>query len=502
MIPRSTRKALMLCAAAVCLLAILVWQWPKPSGHADTEARHEKEHAHEAESSDAGEQIARGPHGGRVLEDRGMQLELSIAEQAGSPEFRGYLSRGGKPVPNAVLSAELMRLGRVAERIQFQPENGYYKSTTVIGEPHSFKVSLVAVEKDGKQYRFAFEQVESRVMMTGAQLTRSGVDVHTAGPVTIRSGLALIGEVRANDERQVHVVPRAAGIAEQVPVRAGDQVRKGQLLAVLSSAALADLRAEVLAAKRRLDLATANHERERRLWQEKISAEQDFQQARTAMLEAEISHRAARDKLASFGAGANAGSGMTRYELRAPIAGTIAMRHVTQGEAVREDTPIFTIIDLSDVWVEATIPVKDLPQIRRGQKVAVRGTSFDASGTGTVASVDAVVGEETRSARARIVVSNKEGLWRPGVPVQVDLLAAEEAVAVAVLNEALQEMGGRTVVFGRYGDAFEARPVRTGRRDSQYTEVLEGLHAGERYAAKNSFLIKADLGKASVEHEH
>jgi len=501
MIPRPTRKALALCAAAACLLAILIWQWPKPSGHADTEAGHEKEHAHGTESADAGEQIARGPHGGRLLEDRGMQLELSIAEQGGSPEFRVYLSRDGKPAANAALSGEVLRLGRAAERIQFQPEKDYYKSTTVIGEPHSFKVNLAAAV-EGKQYRFSFEQVESRVMMTSAQLTRSGVDVHTAGPVTIRSGLALIGEVRANDERQVHVVPRAAGIAEQVPVRAGDQVRKGQLLAVLSSAALADLRAEVLAAKRRLDLASASHERERRLWEEKISAEQDYQQARTAMQEAEISYRAARDKLASFGAGANAGSGMTRYELRAPIAGTIAMRHVTQGEAVREDTPIFTIIDLSDVWVEATIPVKDLPQIRRGQKVAVRGTSFDASGTGTVASVDAVVGEETRSARARIVVSNKEGLWRPGVPVQVDLLAAEEAVAVAVLNEALQEMDGRTVVFGRYGDAFEARPVRTGRRDSQYTEVLEGLNAGERYAAKNSFLIKADLGKASVEHEH
>lgn len=501
MIPKPIIKALVLCAAAACLLAVLVWQWPRPSGHADAGAGHEKEHAHGAEAADAGEQIARGPHGGRLLEDRGMQLELSIAEQGGSPEFRAYLVRDGKPVANAALSAEVQRLGRSPERIQFQPENGYYKSTAVIAEPHSFKVSLAAVA-EGKQYRFAFEQVEARVMMSSAQLTRSGVDVHTAGPVTIRSGLALIGEVRANDERQVHVVPRAAGIAEQVPVRAGDQVRKGQLLAVLSSAALADLRAEVLAAKRRLDLAAASHERERRLWEDKISAEQDYQQARTAMQEAEISHRAARDKLASFGAGASAGSGMTRYELRAPISGTIAMRHVTQGEAVREDTPIFTIIDLSDVWVEATIPVKDLPQIRRGQKVAVRGTSFDASGTGTVASVDAVVGEETRSARARIVVGNKEGLWRPGVPVQVDLLAAEEAVAVAVLNEALQEMGGRTVVFGRYGDAFEARPVRTGRRDSQYTEVLEGLNAGERYAAKNSFLIKADLGKASVEHEH
>jgi cobalt-zinc-cadmium efflux system membrane fusion protein len=498
MIPSPSRKALALCAMAACLLAVLIWQWPKPSGHAVTEAGHEKEHAHE---TDAGEQIARGPHGGRLLEDRDMRLELSIAEQGGSPEFRVYLSRDAKPVAAAALSAELQRLGRSAERIEFVRENDYFKSTAVIGEPHSFKVSLAVVE-GGKQYRFAFEQVEARVMMPGAQLARSGVDVHTAGPATIRSSLALIGEVRANDERQVHVVPRAAGIAEQVPVRSGDQVRKGQLLAVLSSAALADLRAEVLAAKRRLDLATASHERERSLWEGKISAEQDYQQALAAMQEAGITYRAARDKLASFGAGAGSSSGMTRYELRAPIAGTIAMRHVTQGESVREDTPIFTIIDLSDVWVEATIPVKDLPQIRRGQKVAVRGTSFDASGTGTVASVDAVVGEETRSARARIVVSNKEGLWRPGVPVQVELLAAEETVAVAVDNAALQELNGRTVVFGRYGDAFEARPVRTGRRDSQYTEVLEGLNAGERYAARNSFLIKADLGKASVEHEH
>ena len=112
------------------------------------------------------------------------------------------------------------------------------------------------------------------------------------------------------------------------------------------------------------------------------------------------------------------------------------------------------------------------------------------------------MGEQTRSATARIVVANEKGLWRPGLPVTVEVVAEETQVPVAVAADAIQDLRDWKVVFGRYGDALEARPLELGRRDGRHVEVLSGLRAGERYAAKNSFVIKAELGKAGASHDH
>ena len=103
---------------------------------------------------------------------------------------------------------------------------------------------------------------------------------------------------------------------------------------------------------------------------------------------------------------------------------------------------------------------------------------------------------------ARIVLANPKGLWRPGLPVTVEVVADEAQAPVAVAAEAIQSLRGWQVVFGRYGDSFEARPLTLGRSDGHFVEVLEGLNAGEQYATKNSFLIKADIGKSGASHDH
>ncbi|NMG32637.1 efflux transporter periplasmic adaptor subunit, partial [Aromatoleum evansii] len=95
-----------------------------------------------------------------------------------------------------------------------------------------------------------------------------------------------------------------------------------------------------------------------------------------------------------------------------------------------------------------------------------------------------------------------KGLWRPGLPVTVEVVAEETQVPVAVAAEAIQDLRDWKVVFGRYDDSLEARPLELGRSDGRHVEVLSGLRAGERYAAKNSFVIKAELGKAGASHDH
>ncbi|EGF31144.1 Cobalt/zinc/cadmium efflux RND transporter, membrane fusion protein, CzcB family [Oxalobacteraceae bacterium IMCC9480] len=348
----------------------------------------------------------------------------------------------------------------------------------------------------------ANEHDEARVTMSDQQMKQNGVALSTAGPARINSMLQLTGEIHANGDRMVHIVPRLGGIVESVSANAGDRVRKGQVLAVISSHALADQRSASLAAQQRLALARTTLAREQKLWEEKISAEQDYLQARNAMQEADIAARSARQKLAALGAASSTSGDLTRYEIRSPIDGTVTDKRIANGASLKDDTTIFIVADLSSVWAEIAVPAKDLNAVSTGQQATVKAIAFDHDATGTLSYVGALVGAQTRTASARIVLPNPKGVWRPGLPVTVNLVSASVDVAIAVPVGAVQTINEEPTVFGRYGDSFEARPLTLGRSDGVFTEVLAGLRAGEQIAARNSFLIKADLGKSGASHAH
>ncbi|NMG45704.1 efflux RND transporter periplasmic adaptor subunit [Aromatoleum toluvorans] len=509
--------ALVLVAGVALGAAILNTDKPAPAGdgHGEHSEAGHKEDAHKDDKAGApadahedghGHERAepvKGPHGGKLLGEGPYTVEVTIFETGVEPQFRVYTYLDGKPLDPARSRVELTleRLGQPAQVFRFTQEEDYLKGDAVVSEPHSFEVTVRA-EHDGKSYELGYAQAEARVAMSDAQLQGAGVEIAEAGPATIGTTLSLLGEVRYDADRTVHVVPRLAGLVEAVKVNAGDRVKKGQVLAVLSSHALADQRSALLAAQRRLALARTTYEREKTLWEQKISPEQDMLQARAAMQEAEIEAQSARQKLAALGAAAGGDGDLTRYELRAPIDGVVTDKRLSVGAAVGEDATVFTVSDLSTVWVEAPVAARDLPAVTAGRSARVAANAFDATAEGRVTYVSALIGEHTRSATARIVVKNDKGQWRPGLPVTVEVLADEARVPVAVAAAAIQDLRDWKVVFGRYGDAFEARPLELGRSDGRYVEVLGGLRAGERYAAKNSFVIKAELGKAGASHDH
>ena len=480
------------------VLAALILGTSKP--HVEAEGA-EAGHGEKAEAAAPGAP-QKGPHGGKYFTQDGYGVEVTIFEQGVEPEFRVYTYQGGKPLDPALsqVTVTLDRLGRPPQAFTFTKENDYLKGNAVVEEPHSFKVSIAAVSGK-KAYAFGYEQVEARVTMSDAQLKQNGVSLLTAGPARIDHTLQMIGEIRLNEDRIAHVVPLLTGVVLASSANAGDRVRKGQLLAVISSQALADQRSELLAAQKRLALTRTTYAREKMLWEEKISAEQDYLQAKNAMQEAEIAVQNARQKLASLG-GAGSGGNLTRYEIRSPIDGVVVEKHLSLGEAVQGDAKIFVIADLSTVWAEMTVAAKDLNAVRIGQTASIKATAFTAETSGKVSYVGALVGEQTRAAKARVVLPNPQGTWRPGIQVNVELVAGTVDVPVAVTATALQKVRGWIVVFGRYGEYLEARPLELGRSDGKFVEVVNGLNAGEVYAAANSFLIKADLEKSGASHDH
>lgn len=335
-----------------------------------------------------------------------------------------------------------------------------------------------------------------------AQVKQAGIVIEQAGPKLIGSITKLNGEIKFNEDRTAHVVPRLAGIVESVSADMGQQVHKGQVLAVISSVQLSELRSDLLSTQKKKELAQITFDRERKLWQEKISSEQDYLQAQQNLNELNIALQNAAQKLSALGATPTTKGMLSRYELRAPFDGMVVEKHIALGEAVKEDANVFTVSDLSTVWAEIIVPAQSLDVVRVGEKAVVRAMSMRSVAEGKVTFVGSLLGEQTRAAKARVTLKNPNMAWRPGLFVNVDLTESENEVPVAVQSEAIQTIENRPTVFVKVNNGFMPRAVQIGRSDDKFSEITEGLEKGALYAATGSFVIKAEEGKNTASHGH
>jgi len=193
---------------------------------------------------------------------------------------------------------------------------------------------------------------------------------------------------------------------------------------------------------------------------------------------------------------------LTTYELKAPIAGTIIDRQAALGEYASEQKPAFIVADLSNVWIDFSVYRRDLPRVRLGDPVLVDAEDGSPPIESKISYLAPIGSSDTQSALARAVVANRDLRLRPGLFVSGRVLLSAKPANLVVKSSALQTLENRTVVFVRVGDKFEVRDVATGERDPEQIEITFGLMEGDVYAAKNSFVIKAELAKGTAAHEH
>jgi membrane fusion protein, heavy metal efflux system len=193
-------------------------------------------HGHSGE----GEELERGPHGGRLLESGAVQAELLIFEKGVPPEFRLYMTANGRPVdPEEVeASIELRRVtglpGGLMEQVAFTPRGEYLVGDREIHEPHSFDLTL-RVSISGEPHEWTWESPEGRIELTPEIATASGVAAAVAGPGVIAEELRLFGRLVPDAERVRSVRARFPGTVRTVAVRPGDTVRQGQVMATVES---------------------------------------------------------------------------------------------------------------------------------------------------------------------------------------------------------------------------------------------------------------------------
>jgi cobalt-zinc-cadmium efflux system membrane fusion protein len=190
------------------------------------------------------------------------------------------------------------------------------------------------------------------------------------------------------------------------------------------------------------------------------------------------------------------------YDVRAPLAGTVIAKDVTVGEFADEHDVLYAVADLATVWADLDVPPREFPRLATGQRVSLASGPGLAEADGTIVYLSPFGAADTQTLLARVEVPNPDGRWRPGLFVTGRILVAEETVPAAVEAAALQTFRDWDVVFLNAGDVFQAMPVEVGRRDAEHVEILEGVEPGQRYAARNSFIVKADVGKSGASHDH
>jgi len=188
------------------------------------------------------------------------------------------------------------------------------------------------------------------------------------------------------------------------------------------------------------------------------------------------------------------------YNVTAPLTGVVTARQANSGEQTG-DRSLFTVADLSTVWVELSLFPRDRAKVRLGQSVVVKNTDANITAEGKVVYVAPFGTSANQTLTARVLLDNPDRKWSPGLYVTAEVTVGTATVPLAVANESLQTLEVGTVVFVQGEEGFEPRPVEIERSDGQMTEVLSGLNPGETYVTRNSFIIKAELGKGEAAHE-
>lgn len=350
---------------------------------------------------------------------------------------------------------------------------------------------------------------EQVVRLDEATRQEFGVEVATANSGHLEVHVSLTGEIVIDPDRLVHVAPRVSGIVRHVDKRLGDEVRAGDVMAVIDSRELSELKSAYLVARERMALAASSFEREEKLWKQEVSSEREYLEATQTLAETRIEMRAAEQELHALGFSESylhqlrfEDDSFTRYEIIAPFDGTVIEKHVTLGEFLQSDTGAFAVADLSSVWANLTLYQNDLSSVFEGQSAHVSAGKSMAPASGQVAYVSPIIDEETRTATVRVVLDNPDGRWRPGTFVSGKIDVGEIEVDIIVPKSSLQTMDSQTVVFVEADEGFEPRPVTLGRTNDTSVEVIAGLNRGQRYVTHGSFTLKAQLAKGAFGDGH
>ena len=375
------------------------------------------------------------------------------------------------------------------------------------------KAETVEPAADPHRAGHAHHDEDGAITLSEQQIAAAGIEVRPVEAGILSRRRFVPGTLVPAGDRIGRVAVRLLGTVTELRKRLGDSVEQNEVVAVIESREVADAKSEYLATRVTDELQQTLFTRATSLWQGKVITENDYLRARASAQDARVKFDTARQKLFTLGLSEEQiaalpnqpAASLRRQELRSPIAGRIAERRVDLGSLVGregQESELYVVVDLSELWVDLAVAPADLPAIREGKEITVAvGTSGERA-PARIIFVSPLLDRDTRAARVVASLAHPDHAFRPGSFVTAEIALSQDHAEVVVPKAALQTIKGERVVFVRSERGFEARQVATGREDDRAVEIVSGLFAEETIAISNTFVLKAELGKTEAEHQH
>lgn len=361
-----------------------------------------------------------------------------------------------------------------------------------------------AAAKDAKDGKGEHEE-GGKLKLSDEEIKTAGIRVEEIAEDSVADQVALTATIRANQDRVAHVAPRVSARIVKVGANLGDRVKAGQHLATLDSIELGEAHSAYRQAKSQAALAKADFLRAEKLKADEIVPEKDWLRARSEQEKALAALRAAEERLRMLDAThSDAETGpASMFAVFAPFAGTVIEKHAILGELAQPDKSLFTVADLSTLWIEANLFEKDLAKVRVGAKATVTVNAYPGeSFQGKLTYISSTVDKETRAVQARVEVPNPDGRLKPEMFATAAVATATSTKVLAMPQEAVLLVNAQPTVFVLEEDGFEARPVETGDKIGGRVVVKNGLKSGEKVVVAGAYALKARMLRSLIGDEH
>ncbi|HEY7531954.1 MAG TPA: efflux RND transporter periplasmic adaptor subunit [Nitrospiraceae bacterium] len=349
--------------------------------------------------------------------------------------------------------------------------------------------------------------VQGLARLTPEEIASAGLEIHTVSRGEFRTHRDFPGTVIPNQHALAEITTLVRGRVVDVYADLGQQVKSGDLLAMLYSGDLGIAQSAYLKANARLYVAERSYERAQMLLAEKVIGLAEAQKRRGEMLSLRAEKREAHDRLELYGMSDDQIRRLERDEkilsyvpIMAPFDGRVIARNLTKGEVVETTEKLFTVADLSEVWVLANIPEKDIPYIHQDsasvrQSVEVLVNAYpNQIFHGTITYVGDVLDVATRTMNLRLELPNKDKKLKPEMFATIRIYSEPEPNTLAVPEAAVQRDRDRRFVFVQQdAQSFEARDVALGESNGQDVKITDGLREGEQVVVKGAFVLKSEL---------
>lgn len=365
--------------------------------------------------------------------------------------------------------------------------------------------SSKAAEHDAKGGHAEDGEHAQAVQLTDAQMAAEGVKVAALAEAPLNQHIALTATIQANQDRLAHVAPRIAGRVARATANLGDRVKSGQVLAVLDSLEMGEAHSAYLKARTQAQLARSTFERAQSLNEQEIISQKEFLAARAEHETALSELKAAEDKLRLLGVrpGASTGAAISTFPLTSPFAGTVIEKDAVLGELYEPSKSMYTVADLSTVWILANVYEKDLARLRVGAPATVTVSAYpDITFKGTLTYIGGVLDKDTRTLQARIEVRNPDALLKPEMFATASVETTQAGRGLSVPSEAIVLIEGQPTLFIREGDGFHPRTVALGGRHADQTEIRGGVKPGEQVVVAGTYALKARVLKDQIGDAH